>query len=400
MDEHKHITSAIITSALTAIIIIIIGVGVVSINRRQIGTYLLGSATPSQESPSTPLVDSAVETAVKKANPAVVSIIITKDVATIERYYNGSPFGIFGEFFGVPNGGNGGTQKLEVGGGSGFFVSADGLIVTNQHVVSDEDAEYTVYTNDGKKHTAKVIAKDTGLDIALIKIDGGGYPFLQFGNSHDVELGQSVIAIGNALGEFRNTVSVGVISGLSRSITAGSQLGETEDLDEVLQTDAAINPGNSGGPLLDLAGHVIGVNVAVAQGSQNVAFALPSDSVKAAVESVKSKGIISHPFIGVRYVIINNTVKTQKNLSVDYGVLVTRGGNGESAVVTGSPAAKAGIKENDIILEFDGTKLTDEKKLSTLIRNKKVGDTVTLTILRNGKEVTIPVVLEESATQL
>jgi S1-C subfamily serine protease len=157
-------------------------------------------------------------------------------------------------------------------------------------VVDDEEAEYTVFTNDGKKHTATIVARDPTLDIALIKIEGNGYPSLQFGNSANLKLGETVIAIGNALGEFRNTVSVGVVSGLSRSVVAGGLTsGEIEELDEVIQTDAAINPGNSGGPLLDLQGNVVGVNVAVAIGSQNIGFALPADMVKVAVDSVKTQ---------------------------------------------------------------------------------------------------------------
>jgi serine protease Do len=341
--------------------------------------------------------ESAVVSAVKKTNPAVVSIIITKNVPVAERYF-GFPFDFFG--LGNPSSGNrsnSNSEPLEVGGGSGFFVSSDGLIVTNYHVVSDKNAEYTVYTNDGKKHTATVLARDSSLDIAVIKIPISNAPYLTFGDSKNIQLGQTVIAIGNALGEFRNTVSVGVVSGLSRSIEAGDiGGGSIEQLDEVIQTDAAINPGNSGGPLLDLAGNVIGVNVAVAVGSQNIGFALPGEAVKVAVDSVKTKGIISRPFMGVRYVAINQAVKDQEKLPIDYGVLVTAGNNpNEPAVLPGSPAAKAGIVEDDIITEFDGTKLTADKKLSTLIRAKKVGDTVNLKILHQGKEKTVAVHLEE-----
>ena len=341
---------------------------------------------------------------VKKTNPAVVSIIISKEVPKYEAYIDpnqqNNPFGdLFPGFnFNIPQYRQNGTEKKNIGGGSGFFVSGDGLIVTNKHVVNQKDVEYTVFTNDGKKHVAKVIARDPVLDIALIKIDpiaGGNFPYLSLGNSDMLEVGQNVIAIGNALGEFRNTVSVGVVSGLARSITAGDNSGNAEVLDQVIQTDAAINPGNSGGPLLDLSGKVIGVNVAVAQGSQNIGFALPINSVKGAIESVKTTGKIVRPYLGVRYVAINAAMKEKNNLTVDYGVLVKTGANpNELAVIPGSPADKAGIVENDIIFEVDGIKIDDKTNLASIIRKKSIGQTVNLKILHRGVEKNISITLE------
>lgn len=346
--------------------------------------------------------ESSVVDAVKKAKPAVVSIVISKDIPIIERYYDENQSDPFNQFFGMPFNfqmpqyRQNGTQQQEIGGGSGFLVSSDGLIVTNKHVVSDETADYTVFTNDGKKHTATVVARDPVNDLAVIKIDGTGYPYLQFGNSDQLEAGQSVIAIGNALAQFQNTVSVGVISGLSRSITAGDGTGSSENLENVIQTDAAINPGNSGGPLLSLDGTVIGVNVAIVQGSQNIGFALPSSIAKNVVESVKKTGKIVRPYLGVRYVQINADIKQKNNLTVDYGALITRGATrDELAILPGSPADKAGLVENDIILEFDGTKLDDTHSLSTLTRQKNVGDTITLKILHQGTEKTVQVKLAE-----
>lgn len=351
--------------------------------------------------------DSFVIDAVKKANPAVVSIIISKEVPKYETYIDPNeqmnPFGdLFPGFpgfnFNIPQYRQNGTEKKEIGGGSGFFVSGEGLIVTNRHVVDQKNVEYTVFTNDGKKHVAKVIARDPVLDIALIKIDppvGKNFPFLSLGNSETLEVGQSVIAIGNALAEFRNTVSVGVISGLARSITAGDNSGKMEALDHVIQTDAAINPGNSGGPLLNLKGEVVGVNVAVAQGSQSIGFALPINSVKSAVESVKATGKILRPYLGVRYVSINADMKDKNNLTVDYGVLVKAGATAnELAVIPGSPADKAGIVENDIILEIDGKKLNDDNNLSSVIREKTIGQVINLKILHRGVEKTVVVTLE------
>lgn len=339
--------------------------------------------------------------AVKKSNPAVVSIIITKEVPTYETYIDpnqpANPFGdLFPGFnFSVPQYRQKGTEKKEVGGGSGFFVSSDGLIVSNKHVVSQKDVEYTVYTNDGKKHAAKVIARDPVLDIALLKVEGKNFPSLSLGDSDRLEVGQNVIAIGNALAEFRNTVSVGVISGLARSVVAGDSSGGSELLDHVIQTDAAINPGNSGGPLLDLSGKVIGVNVAIVQGSQNIGFALPVNSIKGAIESVKATGKIFRPYLGIRYVAINAEIKEKNNLSVDYGILVKAGANpSDLAVIPGSPADKAGIIENDIILEIDGVKLDNKTNVASLIRQKSIGQKINLKIIHKGEEKNVSVTLE------
>ncbi|PIR68836.1 hypothetical protein COX93_01385 [Candidatus Nomurabacteria bacterium CG_4_10_14_0_2_um_filter_30_12] len=345
--------------------------------------------------------ESFVVDTVKKTNPAVVSIIISKNVPKYEAYIDPNqqqnPFGnMFPDFFfNVPQYRQNGTEKKNIGGGSGFFVSSEGLIVTNKHVVDQKDVDYTVFTNDGKKHIATVVARDPVLDIALIKITGFNFPYLSLGNSDSLQVGQSVIAIGNALGEYRNTVSVGVISGLARSVTAGDSFGNTELLDHVIQTDAAINPGNSGGPLLDLSGRVIGVNVAIAQGSQNVGFALPVNSIKSAIESVKTTGKIVRPYLGIRYVAINIEMRDKNNLSVDYGVLVKAGANqNELAVIPGSPADKAGIVENDIVLEVDGVKLDGKTTLASLIRQKNIGSIINLKILHKGVEKNIGVTLE------
>ena len=290
-----------------------------------------------------------------------------------------------------------GTEKQEVGGGSGFFISSDGYIVTNTHVVADASADYTVMTSDGTKHSAKVIAKDSTQDVAVIKIDGTDYPYLNFGDSANLKLGQSVIAIGNALAQYSNSVSVGIVSGLSRSIVAGDGNGNSEQLSNVIQTDAGINAGNSGGPLLDLRGNVIGVNVAMEQGAENISFALPSNTVKNIVDSIKKYGKVVKPYLGVRYTAITPAVKQQNNLSVDYGVIVARGQNaGQLAVIPGSPADKAGIVENDIILEIDGTKLDSTKSLASIIGQKQIGDSVKVKLLHDGKEKTVDVKLEQA----
>lgn len=353
--------------------------------------------------------DSLVVQAVERANPAVVSIVVTKDVPIIERFYEDAPGGVdpFEDFFGnnffspfrfrVPQYRQRGTEEVEVGGGSGFLISNDGLIITNKHVVGEDDVAYTVFMNDGQKYDAQVVARDPSNDLAVIKIEGSNLPYLELGSSDGLKVGQTVIAIGNALAEFRNTVSVGVISGLSRSITAGNGAGQSEQIDEVIQTDAAINPGNSGGPLLDLAGKVIGVNVAMAQGSENIGFSMPVDLVKGVVESVKETGKIVRPYIGIRYTPITKSMQEANNLSVDWGVLVVRGETREElAVVPGSPANKAGIEEGDIILEIDGVRLTEDNSVANVIRKRKVGDSIQLKVLHKGEEKVVTVVLGEA----
>ena len=342
--------------------------------------------------------ESGVIDAVAKANPAVISIVISKDVPVYEQYYQ--QLNPFGNLFGNTNTQQQtGTQTQTIGGGSGFFVTADGYIVTNNHVVEDTTAQYTVITNDGKKYDAKVLAKDSTLDVAVLKVNGTGFKYLSFANSDNLKLGQTAIAIGNALAEYQNTISMGIISGLSRSITAGTDTtGASEQLDGVIQTDAAINPGNSGGPLLDINGNVIGVNVAVENGANSIGFALPSSMVKTIADSVIKNGQIIKPYLGVRYIQINDTVKQDNNLSVDYGVLVTKTGSatGSLAVIPGSPADKASIVENDIILEIDGVKLDSTKSLATIIRDKQIDQTITLKILHQGTEKEVRVKLEQA----
>ena len=288
-----------------------------------------------------------------------------------------------------------GEELREVGGGTGFIVSPDGLIVTNKHVVLDEEAEYTVLTNDGQKYPVSVLARDPLQDIAILKMDANNLPTVKLGNSDALQIGQTAIAIGNALGEFRNTVSVGVISGLLRSVTAtGGSF--KEQLEKVIQTDAAINKGNSGGPLLNLYGQVIGVNTAMAQQAENIGFAIPVNKVKKDISDIKTYGKIVYPFLGIRYVPITKAIAEDNNLSVDYGVLIIKGeGGDEVAIALGSAAERAGLKEGDIILEFNGKKIDEKNTLAKLILKYKPGDAIALKILRNNQEMTLSAILGE-----
>ena len=344
--------------------------------------------------------DDAIVALVEKNSPAVVSIIITKDVPQARRFFS-SPFGgrspfFFDPFQEDPGTGSGETERRQIGSGSGFLVTADGLIVTNKHVVSDTEAEYTVIMNDTKEYPAKILARSPNNDIAVLKIEGKDFPFLTLGDSDTVKVGETAVAIGNPLGEFANSVSRGIISGLKRSVSAGNGLGASEQLSDIIQTDAAVNPGNSGGPLFTLSGEVIGVNVAMALGAENIAFALPINPVKKIVEQVKTTGKISIPYLGVRYIIVNDDIKKQNNLPYAYGALVLRGQTvTDFAVIPGSPADKAGIVENDIILEIGGTKIDEEHPLSTLINNYNVGQEVTVKVWHKGETKDMRVRLEE-----
>ncbi|HEY4477426.1 MAG TPA: trypsin-like peptidase domain-containing protein [Candidatus Paceibacterota bacterium] len=331
---------------------------------------------------------------VNQVSPAVVSIVASKDLPKLEQCA-GSPFGnddFFSQFFpefNVPKLCQNGTERRQISSGTGFIVRGDGLIVTNRHVVQDTAAQYTVITNAGKKYDAKVLARDPIEDIAVLKIEGSKLAHLVLGDSSGLRTGQTVIAIGNALGEFQNTVSVGVISGLRRTVVASG-----EELRAVIQTDAAINPGNSGGPLLNLEGRVIGINTAIAAGAENIGFALPINLVSRDLSRVEKKGKIVYPFLGVRYQMIDEELQKSKKLPVGEGALVI-GQTGELAVTPGSPAAQTGIKEGDIIIKLAGEAVTHDNTLAELIQKHEVGDNISVTYLRDGKETTVQLSLAE-----
>ena len=343
--------------------------------------------------------EKAVINSVKKVSDSVVSIIISKDLPVIEqRYYDPfsdlpPEFRQFFEPFKISQPQIKGKRKQEIGGGSGFIISSDGLVLTNKHVVMDKSADYTVLTNDGEKYKAKIVAVHPTLDVAVLRIKPRKkLKPVELGNSDDLQLGQTVIAIGNALGEFRNTVSKGIVSGLRRNITASGE-SMVEEIKGVIQTDAAINKGNSGGPLIDLDGKVVGVNVAMASGAQSIGFAIPINQVKSVISSVKTRGKIVIPFLGVRYININKEFAKKEKLSVNYGALL-RGDKNGPAIIPGSAAEKAGLRAEDIILEVNGEKL-DKHTLSELISKYKPGQVITLKVLRKKQTLYVRAKLGE-----
>lgn len=285
------------------------------------------------------------------------------------------------------------------GAGTGFIITSDGLILTNKHVAADVNATYTVIASDGKSYDAKVQSQDPFNDLAVLKIDARNLPVVELGDSEQLKVGQWVVAVGNALGKFQNTTTAGVLSAKGRKIEASDSGSgsNSETLSNLLQTDAAINPGNSGGPLVNLKGQVIGINTAVAANAQGIGFAIPINEAKSAIDSIKKSGRIIRPYLGVRYVQITKDLAKENNLSSEYGALIVRGSNvTQFAVVPGSPADKAGLVENDIVLEVNGEKLNETNSLIGLIQQYEVGDKVELKVLTKGKEKILEVKLEES----
>ena len=332
--------------------------------------------------------ESVTINAVKKVGPSVVTVEEEASTSSSGNSFNFGPFSIFG----LPQQSAQPSQPQAIG--SGFIVSKDGLTITSKHVVSDIGAKYRIVTVDGKDFTVEKIYRDPLNDIAILKITppSAGLTPVILGDSSNLQVGQFVIAIGTALGEFRSTVTTGVISGLGRGITAGNEFqGFAEKLDNVIQTDAAINPGNSGGPLLNSKAQVIGINTAVASGGQNIGFALPINIVKDSLKNFNQTGQFNRPYLGITYEILSSDVTTYNN--VPQGAYI-------QSVVTNSPAEKAGILQGDIILSINGKKINNQDNtVSSEIAGKKIGDIVTLSIWRDGKTIEVKATLGTASDQ-
>ncbi len=315
--------------------------------------------------------ETVVTKVVEEATPSVVTVSILKTQ-------------IINDFFNFVSE----TKDIEKDIGTGFIITSDGLIVTNKHVVADMEAKYKVIVGKDEIFEVKQIYRDPLTDLAILKIEKNDLKTVKMGDSDKLKVGQTVIAIGTALGEFRSTVTRGVISGLGRGITAGSPIEGLEKLDNVIQTDAAINPGNSGGPLLNSSGEVIGVNVAVSQAGQNIGFALPINLVKESIDNFRATGEFDRPYLGLAYQMISKQAALLNE--VPQGAYV-------QALVENGPAAKAGVRVGDIIMEIDGQKLNDEKNatLINIINKKKIGDEVEIKVYRDSQEITLTVKLEK-----
>lgn len=326
---------------------------------------------------------------VKRAGPSVVTIAEEASARTSQgRGFNFSPFSIFG----VP-----GAEEDSLSEprsiGTGFIIDREGLILTNKHVVSAADVKYQIVTSNDKKYEVTRIYRDPLNDIAILQINtsqnaGNNLTPVELGDSSKLQVGQYVLAIGTALGEFRNTVTTGVVSGLGRGITAGSPFeGSVERLDNVIQTDAAINPGNSGGPLLNSAGQVIGVNTAVSQAGQNIGFAIPINIIKDSLKNFNNTGRFERPYLGVSYRIISRDIAILND--IPEGAYI-------QGVISNSPADKAGVRAGDVIIRLDGQRVNEDTQISTIISRKKIGDTIAIIIFRDGDEQEVRAVLEEA----
>ncbi|MGB8648182.1 MAG: trypsin-like peptidase domain-containing protein [Anaerolineae bacterium] len=323
--------------------------------------------------------DSAVIDVSKKASPAVVTVINTLQAQpTTGRRTRPVPTNPFGN----PNGPT--TPSTNIAEGSGVIIDTQGHIITNNHVVDGAQKLDVVYA-DGTKVSAKLIGADAISDLAVLQVSGNVPATLSLGDSNALQIGETVVAIGSPLGSYRGSVTVGIVSGLNRSVDGSGQ-------DGLIQTDAAINHGNSGGPLVNLAGQVVGINTLVVRDTQSgdvaegLGFAIPSNVVSSVVNQLIAQGKVSYPFIGVTYNQINPQSAAELNLSIQQGVIV-------QDVSPGTPAASAGIQANDVITAIDGTLIDESHSLRSILYQHQVGDTVTLTVMRNGQTLSVKLTL-------
>lgn len=344
-----------------------------------------------------PQQEGMVIAAVEQSMPSVVSVIVKKFSNDIyEQYFEGGLLEII-PYYEIKEGED--NVLEQIGAGTGFIVSEEGLVITNKHVVEDEDAVYSILTNDGEEYDVEILSQNPAQDIAILKIlnaEGVSFQPLKLGDSSSIKLGQTAIAIGNALGMYQNTVSVGVISGLQRDVLAQGNNGAYEKLEDIIQTDAAINSGNSGGPLLNSKGEVIAINTAVSLDGENIGFAIPINKAKKDLAQVEAEGKISYPFIGIRYLTLDEDYSEELGLSVDYGAYIVEQEEGdEPSVVKNSPAEKVGLQEKDIILEVDGQQVNQDNNLVNILQNYLPGDTLNLKVLRGDSNINVELVLAD-----
>lgn len=322
--------------------------------------------------------------AIAKTMPAVVSIVVYEEYERLVINAQGVRTTT--------------TTKAIKGNGTGFLVSSDGYILTNKHVVTTGNtnkAEYKIKMASGKEYYGQFIGSDPINDLAILKIFDKNLPFVSLGTSSKLPIGTTVMAIGNVLGKYSNSVTKGIVAGRGRSLQAYDSNGALENLENMIQTDAQINEGNSGGPLINLRGEVIGISVAMDNGGQGIGFAIPVDDARPVIDSVRKSGRIIRARLGLRYVMLTPSLVIEKNLKVENGALVSRGKNNEAAVAFASPAMKAGISDGDIILEVAGQKLDLENSLMSVVQRFNPGDKVKIKLWRAGKILDKEVVLDE-----
>lgn len=315
--------------------------------------------------------EGSIAAVAEKVGPSVVSILTETQV---QSYY--------------------GTRTGE-GAGTGIIISENGYVVTNNHVIEGATNVSVVDATGELYENVTVVGRDPLNDVAFLKIKSDTkFKAASLGNSATLRTGQQVVAIGNALGQYSNTVTSGIVSGTGRPITADAGNGQTESLTDLIQTDASINPGNSGGPLVNMAGQVIGINTAIVEDANGIGFAIPINSTKGVLAGVLDTGKVSRAYFGVNYLTVTPDVAREYDLSVNKGAYVHTSAN-TAPVVSGSPADKAGIKEGDIITKINNDEIGPSGSLSSVIGQYRPGDTVTVTYLRDGKEQTTKLTFTE-----
>lgn len=336
----------------------------------------------------TPLLGLDKRAVVLQESSVIVDVVNQVAPSVVSITVEGQPISVFG------------LSQSESSAGTGVIINSDGLVLTNKHLLPDNPRNIVVTTSDGRQYTdVKVLARDPFNDLAYLKIEGQDLTPAELGDSDQVVVGQKVIAIGNALGEFQNTVTSGIVSGIGRPVLASNGISEAEQLADLFQTDAAINPGNSGGPLVNIEGQVIGLNTAVAGGAENIGFAIPINQAKAGIASIEQHGRLIKPYLGVRYVPLTPEFAREQGLPVSRGAYVIGSGSAP-AIIPGSPAEQAGIQPRDIIIEVNEQAITERVSLVSLINRYQVGDTVKVTIVRGDSTFTLDVTLEELPNNL
>lgn len=327
-----------------------------------------------------------ITTIAKQACPAVITIIAAKDIPKI----NMSMLLSLESSLELNKKG-----QAKIGGGSGFIVSKDGYVLTCAHVIKDFDADYSVVIDPKHKYEAKVLTRDFLTDVAILKIKGKNFPYIKMGNSDKVELAEQVMSVGNSLGEFEDTLSLGIISGLSRQIKARDGMDFHTDLKGLFQTDAAINNGNSGGPLLNMSGEAIGINTAMIEHAQNIGFVIPINYAKNDLKEVKKHGKVKKPYLGIKYILLDKQTSKENNLLAEEGALIVRERYGDSPIAMGSPAYTSKLKEYDIIISFNKKKVSKKNTLSELLSKCNIGQIIEIEVLRKGKILKKKIILKE-----